>query len=58
MAEPIEQTPLQVAIELVNTQPWPEDIADRLEQLEAKATGEDKDHFGDVWESYIVLGGE
>lgn len=54
----IEQSPLDKALKLVNTQPWPEDIAEQLEALETQATGEEKELFGDVWESYIVLGGE
>ncbi|KEQ19177.1 hypothetical protein [Endozoicomonas numazuensis] len=50
--------PLEKAFNLLAAKPWSEDVGDQLERLEKQAKGRDKELFGDVWESYIVQGGE
>lgn len=50
--------PVEEALNLLAVKPWPRDIADQLARLEKQAKGQDRVLFGDVWECYIVQGGE
>lgn len=52
---PDEMSPqLQEAIALVQQDPLPQDIRDRLEQLEKAAPSSEGERFGDLWEVVLV----
>lgn len=48
---------LDKALELLGSEPLPADAYQRLAAIEAEATAQERERFGDLWEAFYAAGG-